>query len=70
MSCHLVYATTIRDDSFTTDLEHQLFVVSIGIYAVAVTLTLFYLQVSDRCREGGPISPSKCVYMKEWLSEL
>ncbi|XP_073249039.1 DNA-directed RNA polymerase III subunit RPC6-like isoform X2 [Porites lutea] len=26
--------------------------------------------VSDRCREGGPISPSKCVYMKEWLSEL
>lgn len=26
--------------------------------------------VSDRCRDGGPISPSKCVYMKEWLSEL
>lgn len=26
--------------------------------------------VSDRCRDGGPISPSKCVYMKDWLSEL
>lgn len=28
------------------------------------------LQVSDQCRDGGPISPSKCIYMKDWLAEL
>lgn len=26
--------------------------------------------VSDQCRDGGPISPSNCVYMKDWLSQL
>ncbi|XP_020618954.1 DNA-directed RNA polymerase III subunit RPC6-like [Orbicella faveolata] len=26
--------------------------------------------VSDQCRDGGPISPSKCIYMKDWLAEL
>ena len=28
------------------------------------------LQVSNQCRDGGPISPSKCIYMKDWLAEL
>lgn len=26
--------------------------------------------VSNQCRDGGPISPSKCIYMRDWLSEL
>ena len=29
-----------------------------------------FLQVSDQCRDGGPISPSKCTYMRDWLAEL
>ena len=25
------------------------------------------LQVFDKCYEGGAVSPTTCVYMKEWL---
>lgn len=31
------------------------------------SIMIYFLQVFDQCYEGGAVSPTTCVYMKEWL---